>query len=68
MMDREYAWEEAMTGKPRESIQKRWMSGIPMGHFQEPEHIARAPLFLASDESSEMTGEAINSTGGMVME
>jgi NAD(P)-dependent dehydrogenase (short-subunit alcohol dehydrogenase family) len=68
MMDREYAWEEAMTGEPKESIQERWMSGIPMGRFQEPEHIARVALFLASDESSEMTGQAINVTGGMVME
>ena len=68
MMEREYGWEQAMTGEPKESIQKRWMSGIPMGRFQEPEHIARVALFLASDEASEMTGQAINVTGGMVME
>jgi NAD(P)-dependent dehydrogenase (short-subunit alcohol dehydrogenase family) len=68
MMEREYAWEQAMTGEPKESIQKRWMSGIPMGRFQEPEHIARVALFMASDDASEMTGQAINVTGGMVME
>ncbi|HEX4009299.1 MAG TPA: SDR family NAD(P)-dependent oxidoreductase [Solirubrobacteraceae bacterium] len=68
MMDREYAWEEAMTGEPQESIKERWMSGIPMGRFQEPEHIARVALFIASDDASEMTGQAINITGGMVME
>jgi len=68
MMEREYAWEQAMTGEPRESIQARWMSGIPMGRVQEPEHVARVALFLASDDASEMTGQAINVTGGMVME
>jgi len=68
MMEREYAWEEEMTGETKESIQKRWMSGIPMGRFQEPEHIARVAMFLASEDSSEMTGQAINVTGGMVME
>jgi NAD(P)-dependent dehydrogenase (short-subunit alcohol dehydrogenase family) len=68
MMDREYAWEEAMTGEAQESIKERWMSGIPMGRFQEPEHIARVALFIASDDASEMTGQAINITGGMVME
>ncbi|MFN8215537.1 MAG: SDR family NAD(P)-dependent oxidoreductase [Solirubrobacterales bacterium] len=68
MMEREYGWEEEMTGEPRASIEERWMSGIPMGRFQEPEHIARVAMFLASDESSEMTGQAINVTGGMVME
>jgi NAD(P)-dependent dehydrogenase (short-subunit alcohol dehydrogenase family) len=68
MMEREYAWEEAMTGESKPSIQARWMSGIPMGRFQEPEHIARVVLFIASDDASEMTGQAINVTGGMVME
>jgi meso-butanediol dehydrogenase/(S,S)-butanediol dehydrogenase/diacetyl reductase len=68
MMDREYVWEEEMTGESQEAIKERWMSGIPMGRFQEPEHIARVAMFLASDDSSEMTGQAINVTGGMVME
>ena len=68
MMEREYAWEEAMTGETKQQIQERWMSGIPMGRFQEPEHVARVALFIASDDASEMTGQAINITGGMVME
>ena len=68
MMDREYAWEEEMTGDTKDEIQKRWLAGIPMGRFQEPEHIARVTLFIASDDASEMTGQAINVTGGMVME
>ena len=68
MMDREYVWEEEMTGESQESIKERWMSGIPMGRFQEPEHVARVVQFLASEAASEMTGQAINVTGGMVME
>jgi meso-butanediol dehydrogenase / (S,S)-butanediol dehydrogenase / diacetyl reductase len=68
MMEREYAWEQAMTGEPKESIKARWMSGIPMGRFQEPEDVAHVVLFLASDDASEMTGQAINITGGMIME
>jgi meso-butanediol dehydrogenase / (S,S)-butanediol dehydrogenase / diacetyl reductase len=68
MMDREYVWEEEMTGESQDSIRERWMSGIPMGRFQEPEHVAGVVQFLASDAASEMTGQAINITGGMVME
>jgi NAD(P)-dependent dehydrogenase (short-subunit alcohol dehydrogenase family) len=68
MMDREYVWEEEMTGESQDSIRERWMAGIPMGRFQEPEHVARVVQFLASDAASEMTGQAINVTGGMVME
>jgi meso-butanediol dehydrogenase / (S,S)-butanediol dehydrogenase / diacetyl reductase len=68
MMEREYAWEEAMTGEPKAVIQDRWMSGIPMQRFQSPHDIAGVVTFLASEDASEMTGQAINITGGMVME
>jgi len=68
MMEREYAWEEAMTGESKASIRERWMSGIPMQRFQTPEKIAGVVAFLASEDASEMTGQAINVTGGMVME
>ena len=68
MMEREYAWENAMTGEPKESIKQRWMAGVPMGRFQEPEDVAGLTLFLASDAASEMTGQAVNITGGMVMD
>jgi len=68
MMEREYAWEEAMTGDTKEAIQQRWMAGIPMQRFQSAADIAGVVAFLASDDASEMTGQAVNITGGMVME
>ena len=68
MVERECAWEEEITGEPRDAIKERLLSGIPMGRFQEPHQVAPLVLFLASDAASEMTGQAINVTGGMVME
>jgi NAD(P)-dependent dehydrogenase (short-subunit alcohol dehydrogenase family) len=44
------------------------MSGVPMQRFQTPDDIAGVVAFLASEDASEMTGQAINVTGGMVME
>jgi NAD(P)-dependent dehydrogenase (short-subunit alcohol dehydrogenase family) len=49
------------------AIMHGWMDRIPMGRFQKAEDIARAIMFLASDEASETTGETLNVSGGAVM-
>lgn len=40
---------------------------IPLGRIGEPQDIAHAVLFLASDEASYITGQTITVDGGMVM-
>jgi NAD(P)-dependent dehydrogenase (short-subunit alcohol dehydrogenase family) len=41
---------------------------IPIGRLSVPEDVARIAAFLASDESSYMTGESINLSGGLLMD
>jgi NAD(P)-dependent dehydrogenase (short-subunit alcohol dehydrogenase family) len=43
---------------------RRLSSRIPMGRAADPDEIARSILFLASDESSFMTGAAVSVDGG----
>jgi NAD(P)-dependent dehydrogenase (short-subunit alcohol dehydrogenase family) len=38
-----------------------------MNRFVEPHEVAAVMLFLSSNESSAMTGQAINVTGGFIM-
>lgn len=42
------------------------ISGIPLGRLCEPEEVARVASFLASDDSSFVTGQSIAVNGGMV--
>ena len=44
-----------------------WSATSPLGRCAEPADVARMAIFLASDESSYCTGQAMNVSGGMVM-
>jgi NAD(P)-dependent dehydrogenase (short-subunit alcohol dehydrogenase family) len=44
---------------------KSLVARIPLGRFGTPQEVAKAALFLASDDSSFMTGEEIVLDGGM---
>jgi NAD(P)-dependent dehydrogenase (short-subunit alcohol dehydrogenase family) len=43
-------------------------NSIPVGRLSVPDDVARIAAFLASDEASYMTGEAINLSGGLLMD
>ena len=44
-----------------------WSAKSPLGRLAEPSDVAKMALFLASDDSSYCTGQAMNVSGGMVM-
>jgi NAD(P)-dependent dehydrogenase (short-subunit alcohol dehydrogenase family) len=52
-----------LAGQPPDAI-ARIVSTIPMGRMGEPEEIAKAALFLASDDSSFVTGTELFVDGG----
>jgi 3-oxoacyl-[acyl-carrier protein] reductase len=45
-------------------MEKYMVSQTPLGRFGQPEDIARVAVFLASDDSSWLTGERITASGG----
>jgi 3-oxoacyl-[acyl-carrier protein] reductase len=49
-----------------ERMEKTVASIVPLGRFGSPRDVANLALFLASDESSYITGQIINCDGGMI--
>ncbi|MDD5042856.1 MAG: 3-oxoacyl-[acyl-carrier-protein] reductase [Candidatus Omnitrophica bacterium] len=56
-----------MTAKLPEDIKKKMQEAIPLANLGTPQDVANACLFLASEESSYITGQVITVDGGMVM-
>jgi NAD(P)-dependent dehydrogenase (short-subunit alcohol dehydrogenase family) len=52
-------------GFPETAVREK---SIPLGRVSVPDDVARIAAFLSSDESSYMTGESINLSGGLLMD
>lgn len=57
----------AMTDKLTEEVKKKLADQIPLTRLGEVEDIAKAALFLSSEDSSYITGQVISVNGGMYM-
>ena len=64
MWDEQLAQYGKKRGLPPGEAKEYLISKIPLGRLPELKEIANVVLFLASDESNYMTGQAINVTGG----
>ncbi len=58
--------ETEMTTQLSEEIVKGWREGIPLKRGGQPEDVANACVFLASDLSSYITGQVLHVDGGML--
>ena len=54
-----------LTGEQTEEFKKNIVATVPMGRMGDPDEIAKAALFLASDDSSYVTGVELFVDGGM---
>jgi 3-oxoacyl-[acyl-carrier protein] reductase len=54
-----------MTQRIRDAAEAEILAQIPLGRFGEPDEVADAVCFLASDEARYITGEVLRVTGGL---
>ena len=62
-----YINTEMVQAVPKDVLEKSILPTIPVGRLGEPEEIARAVVFLASDESGFITGSTLSANGGQTM-
>ena len=55
------------SGRPADAVRQSFVARQPMGRLGTPEEVAALVLFLASDESSYITGQAHLVDGGMAL-
>ena len=63
-----FGLEAQFFGTTPEAQEEAMCKTIPLGRIGSPAEVAQVTAFLASSESSYMTGQAINVTGGQLME
>ena len=56
-----------MTAVLSEKVKELTKTQIPMGTFGQPEDVAKAVAFLASEEAGYITGQVLCVDGGMAM-
>ncbi|NHQ59510.1 3-oxoacyl-[acyl-carrier-protein] reductase [Chlorobium sp. BLA1] len=56
-----------MTDALTDDVRQKMLDAIPLASFGTPQDVANAVAFLASDQSSYITGQVISVNGGMVM-
>ena len=54
------------TKEANDALRERFKAIVPLGRIGRPEEVASAALFLASDESSYITGIDLPVDGGVV--
>lgn len=68
MQERELAWEAQLRGTSVAEVRRSYLRDTPLGRLQTPGDVAAAIAFLAGEQASAITGEALSVNGGSYMD
>jgi len=68
MQEREIEWEASLRNIKQDEVRDNYIKMTPLGRLGNPEDVAKVVLFLASKDADFMTGQAINITGGSLLD
>ena len=68
MWDKILAVRTERHGLPRKQLFDNLLKQVPPGRPQDPDEVAKVVLFLSSEVSQNITGEAINVNGSLRMD
>lgn len=68
MQERELKWTADLRadGSTPETVLQEYIFFTPLGRIEQPDDVAKVAVFLASEDSDFITGQAINVTGGII--
>ncbi len=67
LVDQAVAGFAEVLGVPEQQVVPALLQRVPMGRLLQPEEIAPLAVYLASDESSGMTGQTLTISGGLIV-
>jgi NAD(P)-dependent dehydrogenase (short-subunit alcohol dehydrogenase family) len=68
MQERELDWEAGLSQTSVEEVRRAYLRDTPLGRLQTPADVAEAIVFLAGEQASAITGEALSVNGGSFMD
>lgn len=68
LVEKDLVHHAEVEGRQPEEIRTQWLSEAPIHRMFAAAEIAPVAVFLASDDSATLTGQALNASGGLIMD
>lgn len=68
LLEKDLIHHAEVEGRQPEDVRRQWLAEAPIHRLFDPGEMAPVAVFLASDDSATLTGQALNASGGLIMD